>query len=147
MVWPTLGSRTAKEQNRTDGFMTHVTCRLSAKNRDQLRNRTLGNRVWATNNFMGSELPTKQVHCMWQNSAIRPQSAALRYDTNLLYKNFTIGRYWSSATGYIHSGEIKIFKTSNCKTHSHKIGHSADAPSTDRDKCYWSWGVAGLPQC
>ena len=28
--------------------MTHVTCRLSAKNRDQLRNRTLGNRVWAT---------------------------------------------------------------------------------------------------
>ena len=28
--------------------MTHVTCRLTAKNRDQLRNSTLGNRVWAT---------------------------------------------------------------------------------------------------
>jgi len=28
--------------------MTHVTCRLTAKNRDQLRNRTLGNRVRAT---------------------------------------------------------------------------------------------------
>jgi len=28
--------------------MCHVTCRLTAKNRDQLRNRTLGNRVWAT---------------------------------------------------------------------------------------------------
>jgi len=28
--------------------MTHVTCRLSAKIRDQLRNPTLGNRVWAT---------------------------------------------------------------------------------------------------
>ena len=27
--------------------MTHITCRLTAKNRDQLRN-TLGNRVWAT---------------------------------------------------------------------------------------------------
>ena len=27
--------------------MTHVTCRLNAKNRDQLRNPTLGNRVWA----------------------------------------------------------------------------------------------------
>jgi len=26
----------------------HVTCRLTAKNRDQLRNPTLGNRVWAT---------------------------------------------------------------------------------------------------
>jgi len=27
--------------------MTHVTCKLTAKNRDQLRNPTLGNRVWA----------------------------------------------------------------------------------------------------
>ena len=31
--------------------MTHVTCRLTAKNRDQLRNSTLGNRVWATITF------------------------------------------------------------------------------------------------
>ena len=31
--------------------MTHITCRLTAKNRDQLRNRTLGNRVWATFTF------------------------------------------------------------------------------------------------
>ena len=28
--------------------MTHITCRLTAKNRDQLRNPTLGNRVRAT---------------------------------------------------------------------------------------------------
>jgi len=28
--------------------MTHVTFRLTAKNRDQLRNPALGNRVWAT---------------------------------------------------------------------------------------------------
>jgi len=28
--------------------MTHVTCKLTAKNRDQLRNPTLGNRVWPT---------------------------------------------------------------------------------------------------
>jgi len=31
--------------------MTHVTCRLTAKNRDELRNPTLGNRVWATFTF------------------------------------------------------------------------------------------------
>ena len=31
--------------------MTHVTCRLTAKNRDQLWNPTLGNRVWATFTF------------------------------------------------------------------------------------------------
>ena len=29
-----------------------VTCRLTAKNRDQLRNLTLGNRVWATFTFL-----------------------------------------------------------------------------------------------
>ena len=28
--------------------MTHNTCRPTAKNRDQLRNPTIGNRVWAT---------------------------------------------------------------------------------------------------
>ena len=32
----------------TARFMTHVTCRMTAKNRDQLRNPTLGSRVWAT---------------------------------------------------------------------------------------------------
>jgi len=30
------------------GFMSHITCRLTAKNRDRLRKPTLGNRVWAT---------------------------------------------------------------------------------------------------
>jgi len=30
------------------GFVIYVTCRLTAKNRDQLRDPTLGNRVWAT---------------------------------------------------------------------------------------------------
>ena len=29
-------------------FMTHVSCKLTAKNRDQLRNPTLGYRVWAS---------------------------------------------------------------------------------------------------
>jgi len=28
--------------------MTHITCKLTAKNRDQLRNPTFGNRAWAT---------------------------------------------------------------------------------------------------
>jgi len=37
-----------KKWQPTAGFMTHVTCRLTTKNRDQLRNLTLGNRVWAT---------------------------------------------------------------------------------------------------
>jgi len=36
--------------------MTHVTCRLTAKNRDQLQHPTLGNRVWA--NFLYSKHDT-----------------------------------------------------------------------------------------
>jgi len=32
--------------------MTHITCRLTAKYRDQLWNPTLGNRVWATFTFL-----------------------------------------------------------------------------------------------
>jgi len=35
--------------------MTHVTCRLTAKNRDQLRNLTLGNRVRAIFTFLLSD--------------------------------------------------------------------------------------------
>jgi len=36
--------------------MTDVTCRLTAKNRDQLRNPTLGNVVWATFTFSNDTL-------------------------------------------------------------------------------------------
>jgi len=37
--------------------MTHVTFRLTAKNRDQLRNPSLGNRVWATFLINGRDWP------------------------------------------------------------------------------------------
>ena len=43
---------------------THVTCRLTAKNRDQLRNPTLGNRVWATFTFFSATTdPTVDSTC------------------------------------------------------------------------------------
>ena len=45
--------------------MTHVTCRLTAKNRDQLWNPTLGNRVWATffylYDYVGQQLTARIV--------------------------------------------------------------------------------------
>jgi len=41
-----------KYRQPTAGFMTHVTCRLTAKNRDQLRNPTLGNRVRAAFTYL-----------------------------------------------------------------------------------------------
>ena len=43
--------------------MTHVTCRLTAKNRDQLRNPTLSNRVWATLTFLQAKWPVVRLEC------------------------------------------------------------------------------------
>jgi len=43
-----VGNCMAWRKPPTAGFMTHVTCRLTVTNRDQLRNPTFGNRVWVT---------------------------------------------------------------------------------------------------
>jgi len=66
--------------------MTHVTCRLTAKNRDQFRNPTLGNRVWATFTFLqlGLHCETEEV---WQRGTARirpPPAAAAAIDRYLL---------------------------------------------------------------
>ena len=45
--------------------MTHVTCRLTAKNQDQLWNTTLGNRVWATITFLCRISQNYAYYCMW----------------------------------------------------------------------------------
>jgi len=39
--------------------MTHVTGGLTAKNRDQLQNPTLGNRVWATFTFFNFRVTSR----------------------------------------------------------------------------------------
>ena len=43
------------------GFMTHVTRRLTAKNRDRLRNPTLGNRVWENFTFIHISIGSQPV--------------------------------------------------------------------------------------
>ena len=48
--------------------MIHVTCRLTAKNRDQLRNPTLGNWIWATFTFLYLSVAPfglQDVMCPW----------------------------------------------------------------------------------
>jgi len=42
---------------------TGVTCRLTAKNRDQLRNPTLGNRVWATFTLLHLSIAFNSLYC------------------------------------------------------------------------------------
>ena len=53
--------------------MIHVTCRLTAKNRDQLRNPTLGYRVWATYFTFGrrnESAPKQLAQCRFSGLAI-----------------------------------------------------------------------------
>ena len=49
-------ARVTAGRAESNGFMTHVNCRLTGKNRDQLRNPTLGNRVWATFTILAAVL-------------------------------------------------------------------------------------------
>jgi len=44
-------SSLAKYNDSGGSVLTHQSCRLTAKNRDQLRNPTLGSRVWAAFTF------------------------------------------------------------------------------------------------
>ena len=51
--------------------MTHVTCRLTAKNQDQLRKPTLGNQVWATFTFF--------LFCSYSNATAADQTETERW--------------------------------------------------------------------
>jgi len=67
-----------------------VTCMLTAKNRDQLRNPTLGNRVWASFTFL---------------SAVKKRRAvSLRHLSCLLLQN--------SYTGYLRGSSKRLLKQS-----------------------------------
>ena len=66
--------------------MTHVTCRLAAKNWDQLRNPTLSNRVWATFTFFLPYLPIKQLQRRGRQASPNVKSARWR---NVTYFTFT----------------------------------------------------------
>ena len=57
----------------SNGFMTHVTCRLTAKNQDQLRNSTLGSRVRATFTFFGELVSTIAQFTLFHGSITRTQ--------------------------------------------------------------------------
>jgi len=62
--------------------MTHITCKLTAENRDQLRKPTLGNRVWAT--FTFSSL---QVAARWRGvvySGDQPPQVKAHYPATMI---------------------------------------------------------------
>ena len=64
--------------------MTHVTCRLTAKNWNQLGNPTLGNQVWATFTFQTAAvrdiLTTLSIHVQDRVVFMQVESAAVHLD-------------------------------------------------------------------
>jgi len=75
--------------------MIHVTCRLTVKNRGQLRDPTLGNRVWATSTFFTR---VSSVQFMRREQTLRDQYSQVRkayiiffvqYAINYIYYDFS----------------------------------------------------------
>jgi len=60
--------------------ITHVTCRLTVKKGDELRNPALGSRVWAIFTFLTpfgpTPPPSSAPHCSWHVHRHRPPAAA-----------------------------------------------------------------------
>jgi len=84
--------------------MTHVTCRLTAKNRDQLRNPMLGNRVWATFTFI---------------PLTNPAPISLRSSHLKLSERFGMRVCWRSSRAPkppVHGPDDQSIQTSNCST-------------------------------
>jgi len=61
--------------------MTHITCRLTAKNRNQLRNPTLGNRVWATFTFLSLVGVKDAGRGVFGRHTLSPTSATTHYSS------------------------------------------------------------------
>ena len=89
--------------------MTHLTCRLTAKNRDQLLNPTLGNRVWAAFTFTCADnvaLPTFAAlytfHIVWPTllSARQHWISSGHLSVSLLSWCLPTRRYVSAGTSY-----------------------------------------------
>jgi len=79
--------------------MTHITCRLTAKNRDQLRNPTLGNRVWDTFTFLCAMLCSLQQlqyyhHNMRLNGRCAPFIATARAEGSVKWSTCRTIRLW-----------------------------------------------------
>ena len=87
--------------------MTHVTCRLTAKNRDWLRNPTLGSRVWATFTFFSM---TRSV-CVVQasSSEVMVLRASRRYDPETDTVVFGDGSPFSPSSLTLSHGGLSEF--------------------------------------
>ena len=86
--------------------MIHVTCRLTAKNRDQLRNPTLGSRVWATFTFTLNIAVDERL----QTSEIRLRFIQLKRWPFVALKigGTTVNYHTLESVGYAYSPKITL---------------------------------------
>ena len=104
--------------------MTHRTCRLTAKNQDQLQNPTLGNRVWATFTLFNITWHNS-VHLLWHRVAwwLGLQQRH-RYNSQLLRHRVTT----TSEAGLLF--ELKTAQRAmRCEYLPHRISVSANTCS------------------
>ena len=92
----------------TAGFMTHVTCRLTAKNRDQLRNPALGNRVSAIFTFTFYVL-CKGIRTLAVGDTGAPDGLGSRRpvgDALQVRADVTVGKHEARLTGSGHRAAV-----------------------------------------
>ena len=96
--------------------MTDVTCRLTAKNRDQLRNPTLSNRIWATFTFLrprGTRDVSDATRRTLQGSLKQQQTAVLQDCRGALISMQHVGVYRpSSSLGRAAADDDTCFRSS-----------------------------------
>ena len=90
--------------------MTHVTCRLTAKNRDQLRNPTLGNRVRASFTFFTLSSVVSGRAGLWHTEHDVETVELLKQNDAELYF-LPARRYPSAGTSY---RPVSLSVTSRC---------------------------------
>jgi len=94
--------------------MTHVTCRLTAKNRDQLRNPTLGNRIWATFTFFTNEMIQDGIECGVFVRSVRVKPAKLLGGCCAADVSPSLRRHpSSSAVRSVFSTSTEVYETSH----------------------------------
>ena len=105
--------------------MTHVTCILTAKNRDQLRNPMLGNRVWATFTFF-TTINVKYTFSDLQYTAKNTHTHTLF--SSPLSRTTRVSRYQKDKTN------LDFTEARDSEWQWHQLGHMQVCTSLQTDK-------------
>jgi len=120
--------------------MTQVTCRLTAKNRDQLQNPMLSNRVWAT--FFNISV------CNFAHDSRLAPAASLRYRS--MKSRIQVGSKFSRCRAISFSmkqmiDDMLVRADRNCTNHGHgRIANESVPQIITNNQGYICRGVGGV---